>query len=366
VEAAWKAEASALQDLGRVAGLSLDSGEAQAVERAAADLRGRVEDLDLRLLAALADESLGRLAGVPTTFRSRFQEGLALQQGVQTPERLEKYPERALSIYNRLAAELAASSQDTGRMAEEIALEPGYLEASPPLRERAQRLEELRQSMAGLQAEITTAAASAEGEALQAGRYRQEGQLRISEVERSLNPLREAAARESLRIAQEALDQSLAFQEDPEVRRLRDQKLTELAKRIDQLVTERVIREVRELINNGKRLYSLGDYNSAEQVFVSADSRWKVVILEPNREIEDWLALTRNAIQNIAGREIAYSNPLYPQMSQLYNLAFREYQNGKSFVEQRRVQEALVLFSKAVERLDQIRTLSPTTARPRS
>jgi tetratricopeptide (TPR) repeat protein len=46
-------------------------------------------------------------------------------------------------------------------------------------------------------------------------------------------------------------------------------------------------------------------------------------------------------------------------MTQLYNLAFQEYEEGRRLIEQGRVQEALARLNKAVERLTQIKTLFP-------
>ena len=361
VEDTGAAAAAALQAQGRAAGLSLEAAaeEELALQRAAGALRGRMEELDLRLLSAQTGSALERLAGLDAAYQARYQEGLALQQGVQTPERLEKYPERALAIYNRLDAELNAYGEEAGRLAGEIAAEPGYLAASPALRESAQRLAALREGLGGLQAEIAASSASAQATALQAGRYRQEGLLREQEARRNLNPLRETAAREGLRNAQEAFDRSLEFQEDQEVRRLRDETLPQLAARIDQLVNEKVISDVRGLITQGRNHYRLGDYNSAEQVFLRARERWAVTHPEENPEVKQWLDWTRSAIENIAGRQIAMSTPLYPQMSQLYNLAFQEYQSARSQVESRRVQEAILLLDKAKERLEQITVLFP-------
>jgi len=361
VEEAGTSAAAALLEQGRAAGLSLEAAaeEDLALQRAAAALRGRMEELDSRLLAALAEGALKRLATLDASYRARYQEGLGLQQGVQTPERLEKHPDRALAIYNRLTAELNASSEEAGLLAQEIAAETGYLQAFPELRETAQGLSAVNGTLADLKSQVAASATSAQAEALQAGRYRQEGLLREQEVQKNLSPLREAQARESLRLAQEAYDRSLEFQEDPEVRRHRDVVLPQLAARIDEAVNERVIREVRELINNGRRKYTLGDYSGAEQDFVRADSRWKDTHPDTNPEVKQWLDWTRLAIQSISGREIDPREALYKDMTQLHNLAYLGYQKGKVFVEQGRRQEAIALLNEAENSLNQIKIHFP-------
>ncbi len=353
--------AEALRAQGQTASLSLSAAvdEDLALQRAAGTLRGRLEELDLRLLAALAGGSLARIAGLDASYQARYQEGLALQQGVQTPERLEKYPGKALAIYNRLTAELAASGEEAGRLTEEIGREPGYIEASPDLRQAVQSLAALRQTLSGLQEKVAASSTSAQAEVLQAARYRQEGLLREQEVQKNLNPLREAPARENLRLAQEAFDRSLEFQEDPEVRRRRDEILPELAARIDQGVNERVIREVRALIDSGRKKYTLGDYSGAEQDLVRADTRWKDTHPETNPEVKQWLDWTRLAIQSISGRKIDYRDALYKDMTQLYNLAYQGYQNGRKLVEQGRSRDAIDVFIEAVKNLDQIKISFP-------
>jgi hypothetical protein len=351
----------ALQKQGQAAGLSLGEvpEQARALGRAAGVLRGRLETFDLRLLSAAADEALGRLTQAEAGFRARYQTALGLQQGVQTPERLEKYPGRALGEYTQLTTVLAAVTSEAERLAGEMAAKPGYLETSPSLRATAQGLDGLRAALAGFQAELARVSASAQAEILQAGRFKQEGQLRVQEVEDNRKLKRYVAARQSLQNAQEALDRSLDFQEDSEVRRLRDDTLPQLAKRINDDENTQVIIDVRALINSGRRLYSLGDYNRAEQEFLKGGNRWADTNPLANPEVDLWLDWTRSAIQNIAGREIALSNPLYPQMSQLYNLAFQEYQSGRKLVETGRVREALELLEKAVERLNSIKNLFP-------
>jgi len=355
------AGAEALQKQGQAGGLSLGEvpEQARALGRAAGVLRGRLETFDLRLLSAAADEALGRLTQAEAGFRARYQTALGLQQGVQTPERLEKYPGRALGEYTQLTTVLAAVTSEAERLAGEMAAKPGYLETSPSLRATAQGLDGLRAALAGFQAELARVSASAQAEILQAGRFKQEGQLRVQEVEDNRKLKRYVAARQSLQNAQEALDRSLDFQEDSEVRRLRDDTLPQLAKRINDDENTQVIIDVRALINSGRRLYSLGDYNRAEQEFLKGGNRWADTNPLANPEVDLWLDWTRSAIQNIAGREIALSNPLYPQMSQLYNLAFQEYQSGRKLVETGRVREALELLEKAVERLNSIKNLFP-------
>ena len=355
------AGAEALQKQGQAAGLSLGEvpEQARALGRAAGVLRGRLETFDLRLLSAAADEALGRLTQAEAGFRARYQTALGLQQGVQTPERLEKYPGRALGEYTQLTTVLAAVTSEAERLAGEMAAKPGYLETSPSLRATAQGLDGLRAALAGFQAELARVSASAQAEILQAGRFKQEGQLRVQEVEDNRKLKRYVAARESLQNAQEALDRSLDLQEDSGVRRLRDDTLPQLAKRINDDENTQVIIDVRALINSGRRLYSLGDYNRAEQEFLKGGNRWADTNPLANPEVDLWLDWTRSAIQNIAGREIALSNPLYPQMSQLYNLAFQEYQSGRKLVETGRVREALELLEKAVERLNSIKNLFP-------
>ena len=358
MQKAWTADAELLQQQGQASGLDLrpHAEQALALGQTAEALRGRIEAFDLQLLSAYAEDSLGRLTRSYEGFRTRFANAKTLQEGAQTPQRLEKYPGKALAAYTQLNAELPETAAEVERLSVEFGSEAAYLQASA-----GQRQAELRSALSGLQADVAAGSASAQQAVQQAGRFKQEGDLRVKEVRKYLaaSPLREAPARESLRNAQEAYDRSLEFQEDPEVRRERDETLSQLAQKIDAIVNEQVIKEVRVLIDKGRKKFSIGDYSGAESDFLDAERRWRDTHGEPNAEVALWLDWTNSAVQNVAGREITLSNPLYPQMSQLYNLAFLEYQEGRRLVEAGRIQEALALLKKTVERLDQIKVLFP-------
>ena len=149
VEDSGAAAAAALRAQAQAAGLSLDGAaeEDLALQRAAGTLRGRMEELDLRLLSALVGGALERLAGLDASYRARYQEGLGLQQGVQTPARLEKYPERALAhLQSAGRGAEGVTSEEADRLAEEIAADariPGGL--GRPCRKASQKLAALRE-----------------------------------------------------------------------------------------------------------------------------------------------------------------------------------------------------------------------------
>ncbi len=81
------------------------------------------------------------------------------------------------------------------------------------------------------------------------------------------------------------LDQSCS-REDDLIRALRDVRVPEISREINRLANEMIVREVRQLINQGRSAYSQGNFLQAQTFFLSAQSKWKTTNPEKNQEIE--------------------------------------------------------------------------------
>jgi len=127
-----------------------------------------------------------------------------------------------------------------------------------------------------------------------------------------------------------------------------------MGRRIVEAENARVVRQVRSMIEDGRKLYLQQKYLEAEQQLLKARARWADTQPTENPEISQWLEKVRQAILATSGREIPQTDPLYTQMTQLYNLAYRDYLDGKKFAEARRTGEALALFKRAEDLIGQI------------
>jgi hypothetical protein len=363
-------------------GYSLNNHAAQAREVISDidDTLATIEALDIRLLDRVA-----RVQGVEfeerfQRYKASFEEGVRLQEGtqvtlepirdekgqiVEVPVRIEQYPSRAVAIYQPLVDDLEELVEGAGGMLEDTLQNRDYLDRSEELKIHVRSLENLVERTAQLQEELARRFEDAQQAALQAERYRREGLLRYQQAQANVNNERYAEARLNIQTAREAFDNSLSFQEDPEVRRIRDEDLVVLSRAIIDRENDRVIREVRRLIDSGRRLYAQGDFTGAEQTLLKAQARWADTNPAENPEVSFWLALVRSAVDATTGRDIAVTDPLYKEMSQLYNLAYGDFQAGQQLIKQGEAGAALRLLRRAEGRIAKILVPFPYNARAR-
>jgi GrpB-like predicted nucleotidyltransferase (UPF0157 family) len=332
-------------------------------------IQNRLTELDIRFAAAGLTDAVQRATTASARFRERRQEAEGLQEGVavklppvldeqgnviSTPTRTEKYPSRALAIYRQLSAEIPVAIEEVGRQEQEAAGFSQALKENPEIRQAVGRLAETRQEMALMLEEIAQRAGEANEAAIKAAQYKQEGRQRIQDARNNINAQRFDKARENLDAARTALEDSLVLQEDPEARRDRDETLRDLAQQIVAAENARVVRQVRGMIEEGRRLYLQQRYADAEVQLLKARARWADTQPSENPEITQALENVRRAVQASSGREIPLSDPLYTDMTQLYNSAHRDFLAGKKLAEGGRVREALEVFQRAEDRIGQI------------
>jgi hypothetical protein len=364
-------------------GYSLNDHAAQARE-VISDINGTlatIEALDIRLLDRVA-----RVQGVEfeerfQRYKADFEEGVRLQKGtevtpdpirgedgqfIEIPARVEQFPSQAVAIFQPLVTDLADLADGAGGMLEDTLQNADYLNRSEELQVHVRSLESLVERTSRLQEELASRFEDAQQAALQAERYRREGTLRYQQARTNVNSERLDEARRNIQFAREAFENSLSFQEDPEVRRIRDEELVALSVRIQEIGEVEIVREVRQLIEDSRRLYAQGDFSGAESTLLKAQDRWRVTHTEENPEVSFWLGLVRSAVDATTGREVAITDPLYKEMSQLYNLAYGDFQAGRQALEQERTGEALqVLLPRAEERIAKILVPFPYNARAR-
>ncbi|MBN1838360.1 MAG: hypothetical protein JW820_21045, partial [Spirochaetales bacterium] len=278
---------------------------------------------------------------------------------IVTPVRVEKFPTQAVAIYRPLRGQTRELLGGIDTLIGRLGTDPEYLERNRAVARQVERLRELKSSVGQLQGGLEERFQQAERDAVRAASRRQEGQLRLNEARGNFQAREYAQARQNLDFARQAFDESLALQEDPEVRRIRDDEIAALLQRIIDEENQRVVREVRELINRGKTLYRQGDFVGAEQALLQAQARWNDTNPQEEPEVTLWLRFVRAALAATTGREIALTDPLYPEMSQLYNQAVADFQEGRRLLASNRRPAGLERFRRAQERLTQILKLFP-------
>jgi hypothetical protein len=370
-EAGWRELADRYRVIGRL-GYDL-----AAVTEAALKMGGeyrsmiaRMEALNIRYVTAIADLGLSDWNTAVQEYRRRYDLGAGYVRGVDVvlerdsqggvlASRTERYPDRALQVFAPLKAELAALDDEITARFLDLTRGQEFLARDPSVQARIEGAELLKNQLADLQSGLARNTEEAEYALLQAERFRRDGYALYGEAEDSLRQNAFDVAREKAQAAADAFARSIAFKEDPEVRRFWDSELRELEDSINRRAITRIVEEKNELIAAAKAAYDRGNFLQAEELLLRARARWAVANDEEEPVITTWLNLVRSALSTEKVRVIEESNPLYAEMTQLYNMAVASYQAGKELNEQGRTTEAIASFRQAEDKLARIRRVFP-------
>lgn len=270
------------------------------------------------------------------------------------------YPTRSLQLIADTDRLLQAIRRDAAGIVSRYSAEPAAFSAAPSVTAQIERARALDAAAAKLLAESQTLAAAAQDRQRKAQSARLEGDLRLREAREALSREDFERAKDRLERARERYLASLAFEDDPALRARSDSDLAALGVQIVRAENERVIRDTRRLLNEGKSLYNAGDFARAEDALMQAQARWKVTHTdEPEPEVESWLRLVRTALSVKTGRDIPQTAPLYPEMSRLLSLARKNFEEGRAALERRDRVSALQSFDEAKQRIAQVKLIFP-------
>lgn len=196
-------------------------------------------------------------------------------------------------------------------------------------------------------------------EMLEAERYKKEGQKYYNASQAAFKQRDYAKARSTLESASTVFDKALEKQEDPEIRNLRDKVFPEFVVKINQAENERVVGEVRSLLEQGIQTYRENRYEAAELLLVKAQTRWQDTNKNINEEIEAWLSVVQRARNLRKGWEITEIEPLYPEITQRLNLAIDDYKKGLEEKKAGSAGSANLSLESALVKLDNIKISYP-------
>lgn len=167
------------------------------------------------------------------------------------------------------------------------------------------------------------------------------------------------AARNSLTRSRTKFNESLFYQEDAELRKRSDELLAQLAQEIAKAENALIVKEVRQLITQARKEYFNGEFETAEGLLIRAKDRWAITNVEEHPEISSMLSLVNNALELKNGRELKVSAPLYPEMSQILNIAKKHFDAGEKQLKKSKKDKALQYFEKALQKLHELQLVYP-------
>lgn len=240
-----------------------------------------------------------------------------------------RYPQRALDNLNLLNVQ---SRELEGNLTEYINLysdEADSISYNGPVEERVDEartlLSQIRNQISLLQ-ELTR---QGQDFVNLASENLNQGNTRYNRAENELVRFNFDQAETALGQAQVSYTTALSYNEDILLRDEVTERINNLQARIIDERNKQVVREVRALINQASSDYFQGLYLRSEASLSQAENRWYTTNNEANNEIQYWLNLVRAALSVESGRTLDTTNPLYQDITKLFNLAHQSYQSGK-------------------------------------
>lgn len=152
---------------------------------------------------------------------------------------------------------------------------------------------------------------------------------------------------------------SLNYQDNPELRDSVDKKSFELSEKIINAYNEIVIKQTRELYTKAVNAQNQDDYDNAQVYINSAITKWAQTHNDENEELENLRAVINTAVSMKTGRILITSDPLYAEMSQLLNIAYQYYDEGKEYYNKEQKEQGDNSLNLALENLTKIKKIYP-------
>lgn len=320
-------------------------------------------DVEIDFAEKIVKLQIDKLADIIAEHKSRSEQAKSLTEGVKEKiggiEYLVKKPDIAASIILESRSVLKKAETDLEGITELISSYDKYIRDSEALGIQLKRIEDLKGIVAAVYTSMNSTAVKAKDLNDKADDLYNLGYLRLDETYARFDRGNFDVARNKYYEAETALQKSLEFREDKAVRKLLTEEMPSLYDRIMVALNKQIIKEVRALINRGKDYYNVEKFIRAEQTFQQAKERYKVTHEELNPEIENWLVKVKKALEATSGRVIVPTDPLYPEMIHILNIAEEDFTKGRELLESGNKEEASRLFEDAVKNIEYVKETFP-------
>lgn len=175
-----------------------------------------------------------------------------------------------------------------------------------------------------------------------------------------------AFSREDFDGANEAIDAaSLKFAEaldieySEKIRFMREESLSDLAAAIAEAEYEKVLREVFEMKDLAMTYYYSSNFDSAETILLTAQSKWAKVSMDADPEIEELLNVVKTVKAVSYGRVLLPSDPHYPELSYSIDMAKQSYEKGAALKKESEADKANIAFGVALTNVRNVQNVYP-------
>ncbi|MBQ9207137.1 MAG: hypothetical protein IJ158_10570 [Treponema sp.] len=159
--------------------------------------------------------------------------------------------------------------------------------------------------------------------------------------------------------ASEKYAAALDIEYSEKIRSMREVTLNDLAVKIQQAEYEKVLREVFALKDRAATYYYSSNFDAAENILVSAQTKWAKVSTDPDSEIEDLLNIVKTVKSMSYGRVLLQSDPHYPELSYSLDMAKQSFERGVKLKTEGNPEEAKKSFEIARTNIRNVQNVYP-------
>ena len=355
------------ENLAGIAAAGIEVADSAAVMDTVLDREKKAVDVILNFKVAFAEKiirlQVDKGEVLVTRYKSETEKAALMVEGSKETmdgiEYLVKKPDVAAAVVNESKTALKKVESDIDALTSIIAGYDREVRESEKLILQRNRIKSLKAVIDTVYKEMNSTLVKAKDLNDKADDLYNLGYLRLDETYARYDRGDYDAARSKYSEAETALLKSLEYREDKKVRNLLTTEMPALYADIMTALNKKIIREVRQLINTGKDYYNVEKFLKAEQTFQQAKERYKVTHEELNPEIEDWLVKVKKALEATSGRVLLSTDPLYPEMIQVLNIAEEDFNNGKKLVSEGSNDEAARFFEDAVKNIEYVKETFP-------
>lgn len=152
---------------------------------------------------------------------------------------------------------------------------------------------------------------------------------------------------------------ALDIEYSEKIRAMREETLSALAVKIQQAEYEKVLREVFALKDKAAISYYASNFDSAENLLVTAQAKWARVSTERDSEIEDMLNIVKTIKSIEYGRVLLQSDPHYPELSYSLDMAKQSFERGVQFKQNGEKDKADEAFNLALTNIRNVQNVYP-------
>jgi len=325
----------------------------------------RAQLIEGTYLVTIAEQRYEENVGIIETAEEKVENAVRFVAGVEVTlpgtdaPITVKYPQRSVQLIREALEEIQPAREVIDATVSLLTDTKEYIRQQEQVRLSRERGLSLLQRIQEISGKARTTLVTAEDLNRNADIALSEGEIRLQQAQDELRSDSFEAARERLEQAGYSFSESLNFREDPEVRRLIDERIPSIAEDIIFRQNEQIVTEVRDLINEGRELFFTEKFIEAEQVLTRAQSKWRLTHTEDDPEIELWLTRVERALTATSGVIIEEEDPLYADMIQVLNLAREEFQQGRRLYEDGNREAALPFFRQAEQKIEYIKEPFP-------